>query len=117
MASESELARRLFALRFPPGTTCPGCQRPTTFHALRMRASYSCQWCGHQVYPTAGTIFHKSTTPLHKWDAALKAMERQPRITIHALEDEIGVSYPTARRMRKLLAAFLGIEVRTCQRT
>ena len=48
----------------PDGSECPNCGRATKFHRIKSRAAYSCQYCRHQVYPTAGTIFHKSTTNL-----------------------------------------------------
>jgi hypothetical protein len=31
-----------------------------TLPRIAGRSAYSCQFCGHHVYPTAGTIFHKS---------------------------------------------------------
>src|SRR3712207_2707262 len=31
------------------------------------RQSWTCTACGHHVHPTAGTIFHKSSTSLHLW--------------------------------------------------
>ena len=45
-----------------------------SFTGSRARAAYSCQYCRHQVYPTAGTIFHKSTTNLQMWFWAIFLM-------------------------------------------
>src|SRR5215207_669875 len=56
---------------YADGTPCPSCKRDTKFHRIRGRSAYSCQFCGHQVYPTAGTIFHKSTVNLHLWFYAI----------------------------------------------
>ena len=58
---------------YPDGSGCPSCGKQTKFHRIKSRAAYSCQWCGHQVYPTAGTIFHKSTTNLQMWFWAIFA--------------------------------------------
>jgi len=100
---------RLRKRRYPDGSTCEKCERETKYHRDAERQSYSCQWCGHHVHPTAGTIFHKSTTPLKLWFYAVFLMA-QTRCGISAkqLERELGVTYKTAWRMfheiRKMLA-------------
>ena len=67
-----------------------------------------CQYCGHQVYPTAGTIFHKSTTNLQMWFWAIFLMSStRCGISAKQLEREIGVSYPTAHRMFKQIRTLL----------
>jgi transposase-like protein len=87
---------------YPAGTPCPSCRKPTKFHRIRGRSAYSCQYCGHQVYPTAGTIFHKSTTSLQLWFWAVFLMSStRCGISAKQLEREIGVSYKTAHRMFK----------------
>src|SRR2546421_61204 len=52
---------------YPDGTPCPKCGKESKFHRISGRSAYSCQFCGTHVYPTAGTIFHKSTTSLQLW--------------------------------------------------
>src|SRR5262245_6834189 len=52
---------------FPNGTECPKCHKASRFHRISGRSAYSCQFCAHHVYPTAGTIFHKSSTSLQLW--------------------------------------------------
>jgi hypothetical protein len=92
----------------PDGSDCPKCGRATKFHRIKSRAAYSCQWCGHQVYPTAGTIFHKSTTNLQMWFWAIFLMSStRCGISAKQLEREIGVSYPTAHRMFKQIRTLL----------
>jgi len=90
--------------RYPNGIHCPKCDRVTTHHRVASRRSYSCQECGHHVHPTAGTIFHKSSTPLILWWQAIYLMA-QTRMGIAAkqLERELGVTYKTAHRMFKLI--------------
>ncbi len=93
---------------FPDGTECPGCGKATKFHRVRSRAAYSCQYCRHQVYPTAGTIFHKSTTSLQLWFWAIFLMSStRCGISAKQLEREIGVTYPTAHRMFKQIRSLL----------
>lgn len=92
----------------PHGSECPKCGRETRFHRLKSRAAYSCQYCRHQVYPTAGTIFHKSTTSLQLWFWAIYLMSStRCGISAKQLEREIGVSYPTAHRMFKAIRSLL----------
>ena len=92
----------------PDGSECPKCGKATKFHRIKSRAAYCCQWCGHQVYPTAGTIFHKSTMNLQMWFWAIFLMSStRCGISAKQLEREIGVSYPTAHRMFKLIRTLL----------
>jgi transposase len=93
---------------YPEGIYCEKCERVTKHHKVASRKSYSCQFCGHHVHPTAGTIFNKSSTGLQDWFYAIFLMS-QTRCGISAkqLQREVGVTYKTAWRMfhqiRKLL--------------
>jgi transposase len=79
---------------------CPKCERTRRFHRVKSRQSYSCDSCGHHIHPAAGTIFHKSTTPLRLWFHAVFLLS-QTRCGISAkqLQRETGVTYKTAWRM------------------
>ncbi len=90
----------LFKLRYA-GKRCAQCKHYTTFHKLTERRCYSCSNCGLQVYPTAGTIFHKSTTGLKNWFFAIFLMS-QSRNGVSAMElmRQVGVTYKTAWRMQ-----------------
>ena len=95
----------------PDGSECPKCGKVTKFHRIKSRAAYSCQYCRHQVYPTAGTIFHKSTTNLQLWFWAIYLMSStRCGISAKQLEREIGVSYKTAHRMFKQIRSLLSDE-------
>lgn len=88
--------------RWPNGITCPTEKRVTLHHRLSKRPAYSCQECGHHVYPLAGTIFHKSPTPLRSWFHALFLMaSTRCGISAKQLQRELGVTYKTAWRMFK----------------
>lgn len=82
---------------------CPKCDRERAFrrYATKQgRQSWTCTGCGHHVHPTAGTIFHKSSTSLHLWYYACYLMaSTRCGISAKNLEREIGVSYRTAWRM------------------
>lgn len=64
----TELACRkhLQKQRWPEGFRCPRCRcQRAGFHPRR--ELYQCKGCRYQVSLTAGTIFHKTRTPLQKW--------------------------------------------------
>ena len=79
---------------------CPKCDRERKFHRVASRPSYSCDSCGHHIHPTAGTIFHKSSTSLHLWFFAMYMMtSTRCGVSAKQLERELGVTYKTAWRM------------------
>jgi transposase-like protein len=79
---------------------CPKCETERGFHRVKSRPSYSCDSCGHHIHPTAGTIFHKSSTSLQLWFHAIYLMSStRCGISAKQLEREIGVTYKTAWRM------------------
>lgn len=88
--------------RWPDGIYCEKCQKVTKHHRITKRKVYSCDFCGAQVSPTAGTIFHKSATSLHLWFYAMYLMtSTQCGISAKQLERELGVTYKTAWRIAK----------------
>jgi transposase len=90
--------------RYPKGIQCVKCQKITKHHKLAGRPCYKCDNCGHEVYPTAGTIFHKSATPLKIWfEAIFWLATTRSGHTAKQLQRNTGVSYKTAWRMLKLL--------------
>ncbi len=46
---------------------CQSCHRAANYYRTRGRRSYTCEHCGYQVYPTAGTPFEQTRTPLTSW--------------------------------------------------
>jgi transposase-like protein len=82
---------------------CPRCQVERTFHryhTAQQRQSWTCSACGLHVHPTAGTIFHKSSTSLKLWFYALYLItSTRCGISAKQLERELGVTYKTAWRM------------------
>lgn len=91
-------------------TDCQVCQRRTRFHPMTTRRAYSCQECGHHIYPCAGTIFHKSSTKLSIWFFAMYLMtSTRHGVAAKEIERQTGVTYKTAWRicheLRKLMAS------------
>jgi transposase len=92
----------------PDGVFCKVCQRITKHHRTSGRRSYSCDHCGHHFHPTAGTIFHKSSTPLRAWFHAIHLVSSaRGHISAKQIERETGVTYKTAWRMFKHIRALL----------
>jgi transposase-like protein len=85
---------------YPSGIYCKLCKKLTMHHRDSSRPSYSCDYCGHHVHPTAGTIFHKSPTSLKTWFHAIYLMaSTRCGISAKQIERETGVTYKTAWRM------------------
>jgi transposase-like protein len=86
---------------------CDKCSKTQAFarySTRQRRQSWTCTACGHHVHPTAGTIFHKSSTSLHLWFYAMYLMtSTRCGISAKQLERELGVTYKTAWRMFHLI--------------
>jgi transposase-like protein len=125
-ASESSYALMEFMADFPDDETClawlwktryalndaneahcPKCEEIRTFKrygTTQSRQSWTCSACGLHLHPTAGTIFHKSSTSLHLWFYAMYLMtSTRCGISAKQLERELGVTYKTAWRMFTLI--------------
>ena len=90
---------------------CPKCETERTFkryETKQQRQSWTCTVCGHHLHPTAGTIFHKSSTSLHLWFYAMYLMtSTRCGISAKQLERELGVTYKTAWRIAKAIRSEL----------
>lgn len=94
--------------RWPEGIHCPKCDKVTKYYKVSNRACYACEFCGHQVFPLANTIFHKSPTSLRKWFHAIFLMaSTRCGISAKQLEREIGVTYKCAWRIFKQVRSLL----------
>src|SRR5689334_2638840 len=124
-SSESEYTLLEFMAEFPDDATClewlwrnrfsadglhaecPKCEQARAFERYetkQQRQSWTCTACGHHLHPTAGTIFHKSSTSLHLWFYAMYLMtSTRCGISAKQLERELGVTYKTAWRMAHLI--------------
>lgn len=82
---------------------CPRCECRRAFkryETKQQRQSWTCTGCGHHLHPTAGTIFHRSSTSLQLWFYAMYLMaSTRCGISAKQLERELGVHYKTAWRM------------------
>jgi transposase len=124
-ASDSQFSIMEFTSLFPDDETCltylwntrynldgdmAHCERCGEIRQFRryegkqQRQAWTCTACGYQVYPTAGTIFHKSSTSLRLWFYAMYLMtSTRCGISAKQLERELGVTYKTAWRIFNLI--------------
>ena len=61
--TEKACQKQLFRMRWPEGFKCSHCGHTEAyFHSTRHL--YQCKACRYQASLTAGTVFHKTRTPL-----------------------------------------------------
>ena len=65
-ATEDACWEHLRRMRWPEGFLCPRCGHDKAW-LIRTRRVMDCKKCRGQTSVTAGTIFHKTRTPLLKW--------------------------------------------------
>lgn len=95
--------------RFPGGMAiCEKCEGPRKHYRVAGRTAYACPTCGNHIYPLAGTIFEKSTTPLRIWFQAMYLMgSTRCGISAKQIQRETGVTYKTAWRMFRQIRSLL----------
>jgi transposase len=90
----------LFKIRYEHLLNCPKCNNKANFARVADRRSYQCLSCAYQLYPTAGTVFHKTTTPLTYWFYAIYLFTvTRNGVAAKELERQLNVCYKTALRM------------------
>ena len=107
-ATEDQCHDALVKMRWPDGFECPKCRRRA--HAYcEPRKLFQCRSCRVQTSVRAGTIFHKSRTPLTKWFLAMHLITSAKNdISGLELSRHLDVKWDTAWLMKqKLLEAML----------
>lgn len=93
--------------RYPHGVYCSRCGEITRHYKVSTRTCYACAKCGHHVYPTANTIFHKSSTSLRTWFYIIYLMaSNKCNVTTKEIQNRTGVTYKTAWRIRNIINKF-----------
>jgi transposase len=95
--------------RFPGGVThCEKCKTERKHYRINGRPVYSCDHCGTQISPMAGTIFEHSSTSLRLWYYAMYLMaSTRCGISAKQIQRETGVTYKTAWRMFRQIRSLL----------
>ena len=98
-----------FRLRWPHGFRCPRCAYHE-YYLIQSRSLplYQCRLCGKQTSLTAGTLMHKSRTPLEKWMAAFDTLASVAGMCATKLAAAIGVTYKVAWTMMSKFRIAMG---------
>ena len=92
--------KHLLDVRFGQGHTCPKCGRKAKWYRMKAERAYACQWCGHHIHPTVGTLFERSRTGLQLWLYAIYLFTTSRHgVPAKELQRQLGVTYKTAWRM------------------
>jgi transposase len=99
--------------RFGDRHDCTGCGKSAHYYRVSTRRAYVCEYCGHQLYPTAGTPFDRTRTPLRDWFFVMFLFcTTRNGVAAKEVERQLGVTYKTAWRMcheiRKYMATVDG---------
>ncbi len=99
-------------LRFGMKRNClnPKCGKPTEYYRLTNRPAFSCRFCGHHIYPCAGTPFENTRTPLQSWFYAIYLFTTTRHgVPAKELQRQLGVTYKTAWRMGHEIRKYMGV--------
>ena len=90
---EEDCKKYLFKIRWPNGYCCPRCQGDQYF-MIKGRELFKCKRCYYQTSLTAGTVLHRTRTPLLVWFWAIFLISCDKRgHSALSLSKELGVSY------------------------
>jgi ribosomal protein L37AE/L43A len=93
----------LIAMRWPDGFVCPQCGGKAHSYTA-VRRIFQCSACRKQTSARAGTIFHKSSTPLTKWFLSMHLITAAKNdISSLELSRQIGVKWDTAWLIKQKL--------------
>lgn len=88
------------ASRWPDGYRCPRCRHSEALE-LPGRLLWRCLACGYDTSVTAGTVLHRTRTPLTQWFwAAYLVTTHTPGLSALQLQRQLGIPrYETAWAM------------------
>ena len=91
----------IFRARFGSTMDCRKCGViSSVFYRVKGRKCYACEWCGYQVSPLAGTIFHCFHVPLKTWFRAIYSFSiAKNGVSAKEIQRAYGITYETALRM------------------
>lgn len=99
---EDQCLEYLLKLKYGETKQCPKCNKPFNYSRVAERKNYQCNHCNNVISPCAGTIFHKSETPLTSWFYAIFLFSVSKNgVSAMELQRHIKVTYKTAWRMCK----------------
>jgi transposase len=106
---EDTCLEHLMRVRYGERLTCLKCQKQATYYRVKKRRSFECEHCGYQVYPTAGTPFESTRTPLRDWFYVMFLFcASRNGVAAKEVQRQLGVTYKTAWRMCNLIRKYMG---------
>jgi transposase-like protein len=106
---EDTCLNHLMRIRFGERLICFKCQKEATYYRVKARRSFECEHCGYQVYPTAGTPFESTRTPLRDWFYVMFLFcASRNGVAAKEVQRQLGVTYKTAWRMCNLIRKYMG---------
>ena len=94
---EAACIAALAELRWPNGFICARCAGRLAYQLAARPRVFECADCGRQHSVTAGTVFHRTRTPLRKWFAAAWLIGQDKRgVSALFLARELALRYDTA---------------------
>src|SRR3989344_1589406 len=107
--TEESCEEHLIRVRWPVGMPCNKSDEKDFYKRISTRRAYQCRHCRSLTSPTAGTIFHRTRTPLRAWFLAIFCVAFDKRgLSALQLSEQIGVDYDTAwgmlHRIRRAMA-------------
>ncbi|KAF0183055.1 MAG: IS1595 family transposase [Hyphomonadaceae bacterium] len=107
--TEEACLEHLMRTRWGQKHPCVKCGREAKYYRVKGRRSYECEFCGHQVYPTAGTPFENTRTPLKSWFLVMFMFcTSRNGVSAKEVQRTLGVTYKTAWRMCNLIRQYMG---------
>jgi transposase len=107
--TEDSCLEHLMRTRFGERFACPKCAKYARYYRVKSRRSYECEHCGYQVYPTAGTPFESTRTPLRDWFYVMFLFcASRNGVAAKEVQRQLGVTYKTAWRMCNLIRKYMG---------
>ena len=107
--TEESCLDHLMRVRFGERLTCFKCEKQATYYRVKERRCFTCEHCGYQVYPTAGTPFESTRTPLRGWFFVMFLFTTSRNgVAAKEVQRQLGVTYKTAWRMCNLIRKYMG---------
>jgi len=106
--TQEDCEKKLFEIRWPHGFVCPACGHKK-YYLISGRKLYQCENCKHQTSLTAGTVMHRSRTPLLYWFWTIYLVSTDKRgISALGLSGKLGLSYWKAWTMLHKIRRAMG---------
>lgn len=95
--------------RYGARHVCDKCGKEAKFYRVKARKVYSCEFCGYQIAPMAGTPFERTRTPLMDWFYVIFLFTTSRNgVAAKEVERQLGVTYKTAWRMCHEIRKYMG---------